>query len=36
MAVVRIPLLAVDGGGTKCLAVLVDRAAREVGQGRSG
>ncbi|MED1644861.1 BadF/BadG/BcrA/BcrD ATPase family protein [Brevibacillus agri] len=36
MAVVRIPLLAVDGGGTKCLAVLADRAAREVGQGRSG
>lgn len=36
MAVVRIPLLAVDGGGTKCLAVLVDRSSQEVGIGRSG
>ncbi|WP_312112192.1 N-acetylglucosamine kinase [Brevibacillus reuszeri] len=36
MAVVRIPLLAVDGGGTKCLAVLVDRSRQEVGMGRSG
>ncbi|MGG1658471.1 N-acetylglucosamine kinase [Brevibacillus sp. NRS-1366] len=36
MAVVRIPLLAVDGGGTKCLAVLVDRSKQEVGVGRSG
>ncbi|WP_409175253.1 N-acetylglucosamine kinase [Brevibacillus fortis] len=36
MAVVRIPLLAVDGGGTKCLAVLVDRSRNEIGAGRSG
>ncbi|WNC13578.1 BadF/BadG/BcrA/BcrD ATPase family protein [Brevibacillus brevis] len=36
MAAVRIPLLAVDGGGTKCLAVLVDRSGQEVGTGRSG
>lgn len=36
MAVVRIPLLAVDGGGTKCLAVLVDQSRQEVGVGRSG
>ncbi|MED4587050.1 BadF/BadG/BcrA/BcrD ATPase family protein [Brevibacillus choshinensis] len=36
MAAVRIPLLAVDGGGTKCLAVLVDRSRQEVGTGRSG
>ncbi|MGN7469890.1 N-acetylglucosamine kinase [Brevibacillus sp. SAFN-007a] len=36
MAVVRIPLLAVDGGGTKCVAVLADRAARAVGRGRAG
>ncbi|MED4907934.1 BadF/BadG/BcrA/BcrD ATPase family protein [Brevibacillus centrosporus] len=36
MAAVRIPLLAVDGGGTKCLAVLVERSGQEVGSGRSG
>lgn len=36
MTGVRIPLLAVDGGGTKCLAVLVDRTGQEVGAGRSG
>lgn len=36
MAAVRIPLLAVDGGGTKCLAVLVDRSRQELGAGRSG
>lgn len=36
MATVRIPLLAVDGGGTKCLAVLADRSRQEIGTGRSG
>lgn len=36
MAMVQIPLLAVDGGGTKCLAVLVDRSRNEIGVGRSG
>jgi len=36
MSAVRIPLLAVDGGGTKCLAVLQDASRREVGIGRAG
>lgn len=31
-----IPLLAVDGGGTKCLAVFVDTAGRMLATGRSG
>lgn len=31
-----IPLLAVDGGGTKCLAVLIDDDGNRVGQGRAG
>ncbi|MFM1654368.1 N-acetylglucosamine kinase [Brevibacillus sp. B_LB10_24] len=32
----KIPLLAVDGGGTKCLAVFVDEQDVIVGQGRAG
>lgn len=36
MKVVQIPLLAVDGGGTKCLAVLLDQSRQVVGTGRSG
>lgn len=36
MAVRRIPLLAVDGGGTKCLAVFTDRQGNVLGQGRGG
>lgn len=36
MKAVRIPLLAVDGGGTKCLAVLLDQSRQVVGSGRSG
>ncbi|MEJ8543755.1 N-acetylglucosamine kinase [Brevibacillus borstelensis] len=36
MTVTRIPLLAVDGGGTKCLAVLVDDGQQIVGTGRAG
>lgn len=36
MKAVRIPLLAVDGGGTKCLAVLLDHTRQVVGTGRSG
>ncbi|USG68360.1 N-acetylglucosamine kinase [Brevibacillus ruminantium] len=36
MTVTRIPLLAVDGGGTKCLAVLVDDSQQIVGTGRAG
>jgi len=32
----KLPLLAVDGGGTKCLAVFVDREENILGQGRSG
>jgi N-acetylglucosamine kinase-like BadF-type ATPase len=32
----RIPLLAVDGGGTKCLAVFAEEDARIVGMGRAG
>lgn len=36
MIAVRIPLLAVDGGGTKCLAVLMDQSRQVVGTGRSG
>lgn len=31
-----IPLLAVDGGGTKCLAVFMDTKERWLGQGRAG
>ncbi|QQE75405.1 N-acetylglucosamine kinase [Brevibacillus composti] len=36
MAGRRIPLLAIDGGGTKCLAVLADRSGRILGTGRAG
>lgn len=36
MTVTRIPLLAVDGGGTKCLAVLVDDSQQIVATGRAG
>ncbi|MDA5109199.1 N-acetylglucosamine kinase [Brevibacillus thermoruber] len=36
MTAVHIPLLAVDGGGTKCLAVLTDRSKRTLGAGRAG
>lgn len=36
MAGTRIPLLAIDGGGTKCLAVLADRSGRILGTGRAG
>lgn len=36
MRAVRIPLLAVDGGGTKCLAVFMDQTRKVVGTGRSG
>lgn len=32
----KLPLLAVDGGGTKCQAVFADREERIIGQGRSG
>lgn len=32
----KLPLLAVDGGGTKCLAVFADHEERIIGQGRSG
>ncbi|WP_134686510.1 N-acetylglucosamine kinase [Brevibacillus migulae] len=32
----KLPLLAVDGGGTKCLAVFADREEHILGQGRSG
>ncbi|MGG1601208.1 N-acetylglucosamine kinase [Paenibacillus naphthalenovorans] len=31
-----IPLLAVDGGGTKCLAVLIDEHGNRLAQGRAG
>lgn len=31
-----IPLLAVDGGGTKCLAVLLDESGTRLGEGRGG
>ncbi|MBO8165543.1 MAG: N-acetylglucosamine kinase [Brevibacillus sp.] len=33
---VQIPLLAVDGGGTKCLAVMVAADQRVLGSGRAG
>ncbi|WP_442603598.1 N-acetylglucosamine kinase [Paenibacillus sp. KN14-4R] len=33
---VQIPLLAVDGGGTKCLAMVVDEKGNILGTGRSG
>lgn len=36
MAVRRIPLLAVDGGGTKSLAVLTDRQGQVLGRGHGG
>ncbi|WP_028547429.1 N-acetylglucosamine kinase [Paenibacillus sp. UNC451MF] len=36
MARLHIPLLAVDGGGTKCLAVLMDTKGTLLGQGRAG
>lgn len=32
----RIPLLAVDGGGTKCLVRLLDREGTVLGQGKGG
>jgi N-acetylglucosamine kinase-like BadF-type ATPase len=31
-----IPLLAIDGGGTKCLAVFADRQGNILGQGKGG
>lgn len=31
-----IPLLAIDGGGTKCLAVFMDRQGNILGQGKGG
>ncbi|UNK19987.1 N-acetylglucosamine kinase [Paenibacillus sp. N3/727] len=31
-----IPLLAIDGGGTKCLAVFTDRQGNILGQGKGG
>ncbi|WP_409345519.1 N-acetylglucosamine kinase [Paenibacillus sp. MBLB4367] len=34
--VYRIPLLAVDGGGTKCLAVFVDSEGNVWGEGKAG
>ena len=36
MARLHIPLLAVDGGGTKCLAVLMDSRGTLLGQGKAG
>ncbi|MCR8643999.1 N-acetylglucosamine kinase [Paenibacillus sp. N1-5-1-14] len=33
---VQIPLLAVDGGGTKCVAMFVDERGNLLGAGRSG
>ncbi|WCR27182.1 N-acetylglucosamine kinase [Paenibacillus thiaminolyticus] len=36
MAVRRIPLLAVDGGGTKSLAVFTDRQGQVLGRGQGG
>ncbi|GAA4855908.1 N-acetylglucosamine kinase [Paenibacillus vulneris] len=36
MTRLHIPLLAVDGGGTKCLAILMDSEGRLLGQGRAG
>lgn len=32
----KLPILAVDGGGTKCLAVFADQNERILGQGRAG
>ncbi|OXM85967.1 N-acetylglucosamine kinase [Paenibacillus rigui] len=34
--IIRIPLLAVDGGGTKSQVVLMDKAGSLLGQGRGG
>lgn len=36
MACIRIPLLAVDGGGTKCLAVFTEADRSIIGSGRAG
>ncbi|OZB94190.1 N-acetylglucosamine kinase [Paenibacillus sp. XY044] len=36
MNMAKIPLLAVDGGGTKCLAVLADAEGRMLASGRTG
>ncbi|WP_289356181.1 BadF/BadG/BcrA/BcrD ATPase family protein [Paenibacillus sp. S-12] len=36
METYRIPLLAVDGGGTKCLVRLLDREGTVLGQGKGG
>ena len=36
MSAAQVPLLAVDGGGSKCLAVLVNEDRQIVGTGRSG
>ncbi|WP_136608759.1 N-acetylglucosamine kinase [Paenibacillus dokdonensis] len=36
MNTVRVPLLAVDGGGTKCLAVFADAEGRMLASGRAG
>lgn len=33
---IRVPLLAVDGGGTKCLAVFADKTGHSLGKGRAG
>ncbi len=36
MMAARVPLLALDGGGTKCLAVFADREGRMLASGRAG
>ncbi|MDR0269734.1 BadF/BadG/BcrA/BcrD ATPase family protein [Paenibacillus sp.] len=36
MMTAKVPLLAVDGGGTKCLAVFTDENGRMLATGRSG
>jgi N-acetylglucosamine kinase-like BadF-type ATPase len=36
MTQLKIPLLVVDGGGTKCLAIILDREGKELGRSQAG
>ncbi|GAA3408441.1 N-acetylglucosamine kinase [Paenibacillus hodogayensis] len=36
MSQTKLPLLAIDGGGTKCLVVIADTEGNTLGQGRAG
>jgi N-acetylglucosamine kinase-like BadF-type ATPase len=36
MGKLQIPLLAIDGGGTKCLVVFMDKMGHMLGQGKAG